>query len=155
MGVKDDFSVSKYTSSTIKEQTEKIKTLMSDMDRVKRIVNGVEDVPNDIKSGALLKSVQNYAIATKDGDLLKSIARGPLGSKLSEAGSELSLARGESDSPVTALKDVTKQRVDDFEKTTGKSVTKEVKSTISDIQSKIPTHTKDTISKFIDDNICK
>lgn len=100
-----------YDSSTIKAQSEMISNMMkSDPARVERIATGEEQLPVGMKPATPLSVMEDYAMETKNGELALKLAKSPLTSQISEAGSELSLSRMRTpDSPVESIVQVNKR----------------------------------------------
>ena len=94
-----------YDASTIKAQSELGSKY--NIEEHTKFATGEKALPEGMKPATPLSILEDYAIKNADGLLMEKLARSPLASQISEAGSELSLSRirGEA-SPVRAIKEL-------------------------------------------------
>jgi hypothetical protein len=95
--VKSGFNeLADYSPTTIKEQAQRIADLMSsNIEQAKRMATGKEAIPPEtgIRSEALFSAIRDYAMEKRDGQLMLDLAKSPIASEISAAGSKLSLSR--------------------------------------------------------------
>ena len=150
---------SKYTPQSYKEIADKIASKMtSNIEEVKAIAKGEKPLPNDLNGQILFNAVEAHAMKVGDVQLLKDLAKSPLGTKLSEAGQTLG-GHGFNDNPnsaVKAIKEVSDIRQKAVERKTGKTVDKAKKAVVDEIKKEIKkkTPTKQTWAEFVDSIKC-
>lgn len=141
-----------YDPITFKEQGQKVAELLdSDLAKAKRIMNGAERLPEDMRGSALIKGLERRARASDDIELLRDLAKSPLTSETSRHAQELGLLRdNEPYSPVKLMQEVQRARGKGIKPETNEQVINSIKAEV-----------KKTISKpkdwksFIDGLICK
>ena len=124
--------VAGYTPITLKDQAERASSLVNDdIETVKKIVRGEQELPAGLKGTALVTAVEEYIKTNKDSQLAYELANSNLITATSEAGQELRLAaEREQDSATAKLLEVRKYREQKAEKATKKTVkdvTKQIK----------------------------
>lgn len=129
---------SKYTTGSYKDSLAQAK-IMAKEDRtsLNKMATTGEGIPEGLHRQILFNTVELLAGKEGDVELLRKLASSPLGTKSSEAGSELG-SHGFNDNPNSAVRkiqDVSKSREDAFEKTNkGQTAKKAVKDTISELK---------------------
>ena len=104
--------LAQYTPTTIKEQVAKVTDLITnEPDRFRSVIRGEEPLPNGILGGTIIKAAEDKAMLEGDVELIRDIANSPLTSETSIHAQEMRmLAERNPDSPVTAIKEITKAR---------------------------------------------
>lgn len=147
-----------YEKITIKDQAQKTaKLLDEEYDNAVKMVRGEIPVKEGIKPEMLIKTMEDYAQAKGDVNLLRDIAKSPLVSETSAHAQSLRiLAERNPESAVANIKRVAEERAATFEKKTGKSISKAKKEIADEIKSKakqkIPT--REDWNKFIEEIKC-
>lgn len=110
--------VAEYTPAVRKEQAElTAKLLNEDIDKVRRILDGTEELPSNIRGSSLALAVEKFALKHNDVDLIKRLANSKIATDISEAGSELSMLVGRNaDSPVKIIQSINKVRKETLKK---------------------------------------
>jgi hypothetical protein len=132
--------LAEYNSSTLKQQSEIVSNMMkTDFDKVKRIAIGEESLPMGMKPATPLSAMEDYAMATKNGELAKQLAKSPLNTQISEAASEVSLSRlRNKDSASFKINEIIKEREN---------------AAVKKMKGVEPDSLKRNIRKSLDDNI--
>lgn len=97
-----------YSKITIEDQAKQASDLVDkNIDQALRILHGEEELPKGLRGASLLTALEDYAVKTKDVELLRDIAKSPLTSETSIHAQELRLlAERDPFSPVTKIKEV-------------------------------------------------
>lgn len=110
-----------YDKITIKDQSAKMADLLTDPERVKKIIAGEEQLPSDIRGGSFIKAVEDAALKVGDVETLQNLAKSKLTSDTSIHAQELrTLAERDPDSVVSRLRDVQQAREKAVEKRLGR-----------------------------------
>ena len=104
--------LAEFKPVVIKEQIALIDKLMADdINKAKRMAIGEELLDPNIKGAMLVKMMEDYAMAAKDGDFILALANSPLVSETSEAGQTLRLIRERvQDSATQKISEIKKER---------------------------------------------
>jgi hypothetical protein len=126
--------LAEYTPAVKAEQSKKVADLMNtDIELAKRIVTGKEEAPSGLRSEALFTAMKDYAMKTKDGQLALDLAKSPVASEISAAGSKLSLSgMGDPESATSKIREVTKLKEARIEKKLKGKTEKKVKTEIKE-----------------------
>jgi hypothetical protein len=147
-----------YEKITIKEQAEKTANLLNDdFDNAIKMVKGEIPVNEGIKPEMLIKTVEDYAQAKGDVNLLRELAKSPLVSETSAHAQALRiLAERNPESALANIQKVAKGRASNFERKTGKTIDKATKEISDEIKSKVKQKipTKQDWTKFIEEIKC-
>lgn len=110
---------SKYTTGSYKDSVAHTTKLMTDnLESVKQMARTGENIPEGIHPQILFNAVEALATKEKDVNLLRDLAKSPLGTQLSEAGGTLG-SHGFNDNPnstVKIIRDVNEARSKAIEK---------------------------------------
>lgn len=100
--------LAEYDPVTIADQARRTADLMtSDIESAKRIALGQEVPPEGLKTVSVFSAVEDYAMATKDGALVRDLAKSPIATEISKAGQTLRLAGERTpDSAVAKVKEL-------------------------------------------------
>lgn len=157
--------MAQYGSGVVKEQTEKIASLLSDRENFNAIATGEKPLPDGIKGTMLWNVAMRTAYDENNGELMARLGASPLASESSEAGSALRFSqegRGDKGTGMRAvtdaIKDLNKTKEEESEKKQkkkGSSVKKElekqkVKDDIIKKQGKAKTISRPKLKAFID-----
>jgi hypothetical protein len=147
-----------YEKITIKEQAEKTANLLNDdFDNAIKMVKGEIPVNEGIKPEMLIKTVEDYAQAKGDVNLLRELAKSPLVSETSAHAQALRiLAERNPESALANIQKVAKERAVSFEKKSGKTIDKATKEITDEIKTKVKQKipTKQDWTKFIEEIKC-
>lgn len=129
-----------FEGKNVKEQAGKVSDLItSDPEKMRRIVNGDESVPEGMSGSMFIKGVEEHALQNNDTDLLRSLASSPITSETSIHASELRLlAEREPDSAVAKMRELASARKQAFETKAKTTVSKAVRATAKEIKAAIP-----------------
>lgn len=154
-GFKD---LAEYNPITIKEQAEKISTLINDdFDNVSQIIRGKKPVPEGISGTYLIKAVEDFAQSKGDIKTLMDISKSPLTSETSRYAQELRMAaEREPDSAAVKIKEVREAKKQYLEEKSGKKIKEIEKEEIKKIKKEIKKKTpnKDAWVDFINEITC-
>lgn len=131
-------NVAGYEQINVKDQAKRASELItSDIDRVRRIVSGELPLPDGLRAGMLIKGVEEYALATDDIDLLRSLAVSPLVAETSVHAQELRLlAERDENSVLSRVQDLASARAKVVEKRYG-TIEKAVKQEVEKIKKEV------------------
>jgi len=155
--IKDGFGeLAGYDPVKIKEQAQLASDLLTrDFDKAIRIIEGTDSLPEGLKGSAFLKGVEQYAMETKDGELMSKLAKSNLATEASTAGQTLRLlAEKDPNSPVAKIQEIERIRENVAEKKLKGKKPEVVKSEIKNsLKEKINKSkpSKYTWEKFIDE----
>lgn len=126
-----------YDPVKIKEQAQITSDLInSDIERATRVLSGKEELPQGMKGESLLSAMETYAMKTGDGKIIYELQKSPYASELSVAGQTMRLARGEENSPIRIIRELTKIKEGIVEKKfkgkTSQKIKQELNSTLRD-----------------------
>jgi len=147
-----------YEKITIKEQAQKTSKLLDEeFDNAVKMVKGEMPVKEGIKPEMLIKTMEDYAQAKGDVNLLRDIAKSPLVSETSAHAQALRiLAERNPESALTNIQKVIKERSTSFERKSGKTIDKATKEVADEIKSKVKQKipTKQDWDNFINEIKC-
>jgi hypothetical protein len=150
--------VAGYEKITIKDQAQKTtKLLDEEFDNAVKMIKGEIPVKEGIKPEMLIKTMEDYAQAKGDVNLLRELAKSPLVSETSAHAQALRiLAERNPESALVNIQKIAKERATSFERKSGKSVDKATKEITEEIKvkakQKIPT--KQDWDNFINEIKC-
>lgn len=156
-GLKDTFGeAGGYDKITIADQAEKAVALTKDPERLNRVINGEEKLPDGLRATALITAVEKDPVLSKDHDLINRLSKAEhLTGESSRSAQELRLAAERYEhSPVEAVKQVREARMAAVEKKTGKTVAKATIEEVKAIKAEKPKVTKQTWESFVDGLKC-
>ena len=152
----NDETLAQYTPRKIAEQAEWVADLMNDMDQVRNIVNGSEDVPSGMSASMFIAGVKDYIKTSGDYEMAMALKSSPLVSATSIHASEMRLMREISkDDPVALIMDIAKTRLETAKKF-NKNIEKEIKAARSQLEQeaieeiKKVAPTKSTLDRLFD-----
>lgn len=110
--IKEEYgSLAKYDKVTIKDQADRAAALISDKDRLNRVISGEEPLPDGLRATSVVTAVRSNPELLKDGELLRKLASSPLASEASYGAQELRLARENAAlDPVKAMRNLQETR---------------------------------------------
>ncbi len=146
-----------YEPKVIKDQSEKISNLLTnDMDKARAIVRGEKPVPSGISGTYLIKALEDHAIATGNGEILRDLASSPLTSETSRYAQELRMAAERNpESPLKAISDINKAKQSKLDRTNTKvkvEKTKDFNEVKSETRKVAPK--KEDWNSFVDSITC-
>lgn len=147
--------LAQYDKLTIKDQAEKAAALISDKDRLNRVISGEEKLPDGLRATSIITAVRSDPALLKDGELLRKLASSPLASESSYSAQELRLARENAkNDPVEAIKSIQKARIKAFEAKGKVSAPKAITKEVQAIRAAKPKITVKSWDDFIDSLKC-
>lgn len=160
-GLTDTFGDSAtYDKITIADQSKKMAEMLKDPERINRIISGEERLPDDIRGGSFIKSVEDNALANGDAETLAKLASSSITSETSRHAQELrTLAERDPDSVTAKLSAIKNARIVAAEKrlpknqTLNDAVKSETESIKSEIKKSVPR--KEAWSRFLDEIVCR
>lgn len=133
--------LAEYSPAVKKEQASLISELMNrDIEKAKRMATGKEPMQQNIRGEALFSTMKDYATKTKDVQLAIDLAKSPIATEISQAGSTLSLSNvaTDSQSATGAIQTVIKNRTKAIkEKLKGKSIEQAKKEIVTTLRQEI------------------
>ena len=151
--------LAEYTPAVRKEQAQMTTKLINeDIEKVNSILDGKAELPSGMRGSSLALAVEQHAIANNDVKLLQKLAKSKIATRISEAGSELSMLAGRNaNSPVRIIRNIIKARKENIVKRLkGKKISEARKVTKESIKKAIKKEapTKETWSNFIKEIKC-
>ena len=127
-----------YNKANVKEQGKKATDIvLNDPAKAVQIAMGEQTPPDGVLANSVFVALENYAIDTKNVDLIRKLANSPLTLKATGMGQEIRmLAERNPESAVTKIREIVKVRRDAYEKRTGKKVDKMVKDMVKQVKVK-------------------
>ena len=145
-----------YDKIIIKKQAELASKLMQDIELAKKVIRGVEPLPEGLRGTALITAAEEYIKETGDSKLAYELANSPLVSETSAAAQELRLAaEREPDSVTKQFQELKKAREEAVKKKTGKEVKQAVKDEVAKIKKQIKAPTMSEWANFLELIKCK
>lgn len=140
-----------YETINIKDQARRAAELIaSDLDRVRQIVAGKQQLPDGLRAGMLIKAVEDYATETNDIELLQSLATSPLVAETSVHAQELRLlAERDKSSVLSVMQDLASERAKIVEKRYKTSANKAIKQEVEKIKKEVKAPNKYSWNDFI------
>lgn len=145
---------SKIPVGSYKEETQRIASMMdTSIEKVKDMATGKTEMAPDIKYPQLVfNAIEAHALEVGDHELLRDLAKSPLGTKLSEAGGTLG-SHGFNDNPHSPIRIMREIRQVREQVSTKKGIS--IKSEVGKIKASIrKTHTKETWGEFVNSITC-
>lgn len=148
-----------FTKIKIKEQARLAKDLMeNDFEFARNIIKGVEPIPQGLNPMALIKTMEDYALNTRDGVLAQELINSPLITETSTAAQTLRLAaERDPDSATAKMLEIRKAREKTAEKKRLGKSEKEVKASMKgSMEAKIAKKkpTKKSWERLLDEITC-
>ena len=131
-GITESFKdLAGFTPITIKNQAKRVAKIMEDINYATKMVLGEVPLEEGVNSAALVTAMENYAMETKNGKLIKDIANSPLTAETSEAAQTLRMLRErEKDSATAKIAEIKKAREKVAERRRLGNTKKKVKDTM-------------------------
>lgn len=140
-----------YDAITVKDQARRVAELIkNDIASARKMVRGEMGLPAELRGASLITGLEDYALKTKNAELLRELATSPLTSATSRSAQELRLlAERSPDSPVAIIQDVQKTRIAAANRrSVGGDITKAIRG---EIQKKAQ---KQTWDEFVNEITC-
>ena len=136
-GLTDTFEgTAGYEPTTVKEQAKMIADVLTNPERVQRIIEGKEAVPNGLRQSYFIKGVEDNALATGDVATLKALAKSKLTSDTSTFAQEMRMMGERSQDSVTAQVNELRRIRRTAQETKGHDV-QGIEKRISDLEAKL------------------
>lgn len=150
--------LSQYNKINVANEADKaVKFVNGDKEDVMKVISGEKPLPSNLRATAVIKAVEEHPEYSKDGEVLKALAKSPLNTESSRSAQELRLAaERDQNSAVNKINELSKTREDAFKTRTGKTVAKATNDEVRQIREAVPkvATTKETFSSFVDSLKC-
>lgn len=108
---KEGNKLAEFDGTTFEKQEKLTSDLIKDIEKTRKILRGEEQLPDGMKGSALIAKVEEYLKENPNPEIIKELLNSDLATKVSEAASEVSLARmRETDSPTFKAQEIKKAR---------------------------------------------
>lgn len=150
--------VAQYSKINVANEAKKaVDFVNGDKDTLDKVISGEKPLPQGLRATAVIKAVEEHPEFSKDGSMLKALAKSPLNSESSRSAQELRLA-AERDkfSATNNIKQLQQTKEEVAEKRLGKPVKKAVSDEVKAIRQAVPKAKvdKETFASFVDSLKC-
>lgn len=159
--LEDSFTdVAGYDKITVKDQAQKAADIVfNDIERARRIVTGAEALPDGLRAGMLIKTLEEYAMKTGDPELAFELANSQLVSETSIHAQELRLlAERSPDSATARLNQIKKIRREEANKNVklGQTIDDAIRESLKELKGEVKKSRpkKEDWTSFVDSIKC-